>query len=83
MIPEKWKRADLVIIGKGQGKEPTDPKSYRPISLLTTMSKALEHIICTRLQSQIDKGMSTNQHGFTQNKSTYSAIKATIDWTNT
>lgn len=82
-IPEKWKTADLVIIGKGQGKEPTDPKSYRPISLLTTMSKALEHIICTRLKTQIEKGMSKDQHGFTNNRSTYSAIKAIIDWTNT
>lgn len=80
-FPSKWKRAELIIISKGPHKDPTEPKSYRPISLLTTMSKALEHIVCTRLQRQVGTLMSNKQHGFTQGKSTYSAIQTVMHWT--
>lgn len=31
---DRWKRATLVLIHKGQSKPPDQPSSYRPISLL-------------------------------------------------
>lgn len=81
IFPEPWKKAELIIIPKGGDKDLSVTKSYRPISLLPTMSKILEHLICETLQTQISVNMSEDQHGYTKNKSTYSAIKAAVDWT--
>lgn len=39
-----WKIAKIIPIFK-KGKDPTDPKSYRPICLLPNISKFFEKII--------------------------------------
>ena len=40
-IPNFWKNANIITILK-PNKPPTNPSSYRPISLLSTISKVLE-----------------------------------------
>jgi hypothetical protein len=47
-FPEQWRRASVVAIPK-PGKDPSDPASYRPISLLCSLSKVFERIILTRV----------------------------------
>lgn len=42
--PLKWKIA-TVILNKKPGKDKSNPDSYRPISLLTTLSKIFEKVI--------------------------------------
>ncbi|GIX75550.1 RNA-directed DNA polymerase from mobile element jockey [Caerostris extrusa] len=37
-FPDSWKTATIIPILK-LGKDPTNPESYRPISLLSTLSK--------------------------------------------
>ena len=47
-FPSGWKKAKILPIHK-PGKDKTLPQSYRPISLLNTLSKLLEAIILNRL----------------------------------
>jgi len=48
-LPRAWKVAKIVVIPKG-GRDPSLPKSYRPISLLTTLGKVLEAVTPTESQ---------------------------------
>lgn len=45
-FPRVWKNAVVLVLYKGGSKDQTLASSYRPISLLNTMSKALEAIFC-------------------------------------
>jgi len=58
----------------------TEPKSYRPVSLLPTLGKVLETLIITRLKNEIKENLSTDQHGFTVHRSTLSAINSLLEW---
>lgn len=73
-FPEIWKRASLVLIPKPGGK------SYRPICLLDTMGKLLEHLLLRRLTDEIEsKGaLSDAQYGFRRGRSTLGALSAVI-----
>ena len=48
VLPEDWKLAHIIPILK-KDKDPLDPKSYRPISLLSCLSKILGKILNCRL----------------------------------
>jgi Reverse transcriptase (RNA-dependent DNA polymerase)/Endonuclease-reverse transcriptase len=48
-LPERWKTAKIVPLRKGGTRDWTKAKSYRPISLLATLGKALEAVIAERL----------------------------------
>ncbi|KAL4098480.1 hypothetical protein QTP88_023085 [Uroleucon formosanum] len=52
-FPENWKKAIIILIKK-PGKDKTDPDSYRPISLLTSLSKIFEKVILSRLQNYLN-----------------------------
>ena len=49
-----WKKAKVVHIPK-RNKPITDPNSYRPISLLSTLGKLFERIITVRLTSFVNR----------------------------
>src|SRR5699024_4391753 len=70
-FPPRWKSSNIILIHKS-GKDKHDPKSYRPISLLNTMSKLTERIIKTRLEKETrDKKLYPNeQFGFRAQHST-------------
>ncbi|GBM27702.1 RNA-directed DNA polymerase from mobile element jockey [Araneus ventricosus] len=51
-FPTRWKTATVVPILK-PGKDPTDKTSYRPISLLPSLSKIAEHLILKRLNNYL------------------------------
>ncbi|GFV85292.1 probable RNA-directed DNA polymerase from transposon X-element [Trichonephila clavipes] len=57
---------------KAPGKSKNNPASYRPISLLSTLSKITESIILTRLKNiiNINNIINPNQYGFTNKLST-------------
>src|SRR5579863_9925967 len=61
-LPREWRQARLVLIPKG----PKNDKKYRPISLLSTLAKAAEHIINNRLNDFLEDHipLSPRQHGF-------------------
>lgn len=79
-FPSGWKGADVVAILKGPGKDPCLPNSYRPISLLPIFSKALERVICTRIDSETRPNVSGLQYGFVQGRSTETAIADLLHW---
>lgn len=47
--PSQWKQAVGIIIPKRNKKDYTEPKAYRPISLLPCLSKLLERVFANRL----------------------------------
>src|SRR5215470_12727900 len=65
--PPNWKLAHIIPILK-PNKNPTDPTSYRPISLLSTISKLFEKLILNRIQQYLP--VSPTQHGFKKQYST-------------
>jgi len=48
-FPNSWKQAIIIPIHKS-GKQNSLPESYRPISLLPTLSKLLERILLHRIK---------------------------------
>lgn len=48
-FPSKWKKGKIIAIPKPD-KDITDPKNYRPITLLPMLGKLFERIILERLQ---------------------------------
>ena len=52
VFPSAWRNAKLVVIPKPGKKDMTDPKTYRPISLLPTLGKALETLIIQDLERE-------------------------------
>ena len=51
-FPTQWKKAKILVIPKA-GKDLTIASSYRPISLLITMSKAFEAILLRRINIEV------------------------------
>lgn len=81
-FPDRWKVARLVLLLKGD-KPPNLPSSYRPLCMLSSMSKLFETLIKNRLCKEIDErgGLHENQYGFRKNRSTVQAIEAVMDTT--
>lgn len=70
-FPSTWKCAKVVPILK-PGKDPTSPSSYRPISLLSSISKIFERLILNRVLEHIEMNriIPNEQFGFRKNHST-------------
>ncbi|KAG5669831.1 hypothetical protein PVAND_000124 [Polypedilum vanderplanki] len=78
-FPDAWKTADITPIAK-PNKNPSHASSYRPISLLNTLGKILEHTILSRLNKHcIEKSIIPSiQHGFRAGFSTVHQLKRVI-----
>jgi hypothetical protein len=70
-VPKIWKKAIIIMIPKPD-KDPSDPSSYRPISLLPVIAKMFEKILATRLSSHLEhlKAFNPFQSGFRRNHQT-------------
>lgn len=53
-FPTRWKIGKVIPIPK-PGKDPTAPTSYRPITLLSAVSKLLERLILQRLMAHVEE----------------------------
>lgn len=73
VFPEQWKVAAVSPIHKGG--PPDKPENYRPIALLSILSKILEKVVNTRLVNFLEKNniISERQFGFRKGKSTEDA----------
>ena len=76
-----WKSAKFIPILK-PGKPLSDPSSYRPINLLSTVSKLLEWVVAHRLNSCIHQNhiLSPEQFGFCKQHSTVSQLARITDF---
>ncbi|GBN07000.1 Putative protein in type-1 retrotransposable element R1DM [Araneus ventricosus] len=74
-FPRPWKRAKLVLLNK-PGKDTSDPRAYRPICLLSTMSKVLDKLVSQRILHHYHSNNLLNplQHGFRASKSCETAV---------
>ncbi|PZC86734.1 hypothetical protein B5X24_HaOG206296 [Helicoverpa armigera] len=79
VFPDSWKTASVTPIYKTGPKE--DPRNYRPIALLSIVSKILEKIVNKRLIDYLDKNhiISDRQFGFRQGRSTEDAVSLLTD----
>ena len=70
-FPKDWKIAKIIAIQK-QNKDPMDPSSYRPISLLSSLSKLFERVLLHRINRHIDNNniIPNHQFGFRKAHST-------------
>uniref|UniRef100_A0ABD2WJK8 Reverse transcriptase domain-containing protein n=1 Tax=Trichogramma kaykai TaxID=54128 RepID=A0ABD2WJK8_9HYME len=75
-FPRAWKNACLVVLLKSEDKDKSNPKSYRPICLLSTISKTLERLISNSLRTVLlDPDYASNrQYGYRENRSTTDLI---------
>ncbi|CAK9834251.1 Retrovirus-related Pol polyprotein from type-1 retrotransposable element R1 (Fragment), partial [Anthophora retusa] len=76
VFPSIWKESSLRALLKGEDKDEMDPKSYRPICVLSVLGKLFEKLLKKRLdQTSLAPGkVSDRQFGFTAGKSTEDAI---------
>ena len=72
-LPAEWKLACIMPIPKSQDK--SDPANYRPISLLSILSKLLEKHVQSYILETCSP-LSPNQWGFSRGKSTTGALLA-------
>jgi len=80
VFPRSWKAARLVLIPKPGNLDTCQVKSFRPISLLPVLGKALETIIIESLNSETNIDEYSEQHGFTAGKSTITALEKVFEW---
>lgn len=81
IFPDFWKIAKLTIIRKQGNRDWSNPKSYRPISLLPVIGKTYERLIAGKMDVFMEERnlLNPQQHGFRKGKSTLTAIRALND----
>ena len=77
VIPEEWRVSIIIPIHK-HGKIPTDPRSYRPFSLTSSVCKIFERMVNSRLVWFLEKyhHLAPQQYGFRQNRNSIDPIAA-------
>lgn len=80
-VPKSWRTAKIVALKKPGKSDYTIPKAYRPISLLPTISKALEAIVATRLSYLAERYslLPTNHFGGRKQRSCEQALDVLIE----
>lgn len=80
VIPEQWKRAEVVPIHKSGNVG--EPCNYRPVSILPVISKLVESVVCTQLlQYLLSHCLLTDvQHGFRPGRQTESAMLDAVSY---
>ncbi len=80
VFPKALKTSRIVPIFKTGDPESCD--NYRPISLLSSMSKILEKIVCVQLVNHLDRNnlLYINQFGFQRGKSTEHNLSKAINF---
>ncbi|GBN54312.1 RNA-directed DNA polymerase from mobile element jockey [Araneus ventricosus] len=80
-FPNAWKTAVVVPILK-LGKDPTIPENYRPISLLSTLSKITENFILDKLNEHLigNKILCPKQFGFRKSLMTNHQLLRVVEY---
>lgn len=78
-FPKSWRRAVLMVIPKPK-KERSSPQTYRPICLINTMGKVMEHMVQHRLRAELGVTLSEQQFGFRPGRSTVDALRKVFEF---
>lgn len=80
-FPISWKKSEIVMIPK-PGKNPTQVKSYRTISLLSILSKMFESILLKKITPHISANnvIPDHQFGFRRNHSTIEQVHRIVTY---
>lgn len=73
VFPDCWKLGQLIVLPKGNSKPLSDPKAYRPITLLPILGKVLERVLLS-CSPCLTRGVAEGQHGFCRGRSTSTAL---------
>lgn len=75
-VPKKWNEVKVVFIPKPGKDNYTSPKSFRPISLTSTLLKGLERLVDRHMKERMEESsrIHYSQHAFQQGKSTETAL---------
>ena len=75
-VPNIWKEVKVTFIPKPGKDDYTSPKSFRPISLTSTMLKGMERIMDRHMKEVMNENSNIHksQHAFQQGKSTETAL---------
>ncbi len=73
-VPSAFKTAIVTPVYKGKGKSTTAASSFRPIAILTAMSKILERCAFESLRDFLEPRLPAGQYGFRPARSTTAAI---------
>ena len=79
-FPKAWRVAKIVVLPKG-GRDPSLPKSYRPISLLATLGKVLEAVVANRISALVEKHklLPSNHFGARRRRSCEQALNVLVE----
>ena len=80
-FPDAWKIAEVVPIYKGKGDE-NQASNYRPISLLSHLSKLTEKMACNQLSQYLSTNniLFCNQYAYRPCHCTEDAVLDAVDW---
>ena len=67
-MPTVWKRANITPVHKGGSKRSVE--QYRPISILSTLSKLFERLVHNEVYPVLHNTLIQQQHGFVKKRST-------------
>lgn len=76
VFPDVWKPGKMIILKKPGRNDLTNPKTYRPITLLPALGKLLEKALVARLEAhfRVHNSLSDRQFGFRPGLGTDDAI---------
>ena len=78
-FPDCWKVSSVVPVFKNVGERST-AKNYRPVSLLSVVSKVFENLVNNRIVDHLEKcGLSAFQYGFRSCRSTADILTVVSD----
>lgn len=77
-LTAEWKEATVTPIFKNRGDR-QQATNYRPISLLSVLSKTLERLVCRQLTNHVEQYFPVNQSGFRRNDSTELQLARIVD----
>lgn len=75
-FPSVWKKGIVKIFLKNKDKDPSEVKSYRPVTLLSVLGKAGEKLIVRRMRRWLNEEdlLSGKQYGFMEGRGTVDAL---------
>ena len=83
--PKEFKKANTIVLRKPKKEDYSEPKSYRPIALLSTLRKALETMVAKRFSdcAEANNLLPPEQMGARRDRSTETALETIVDSVHT